>query len=159
MLRGERGRRRRAGAGRRRRPGARHPVGILAQELRERDATPATFLADLRRRGVRTHERAVAGACDVVYYELAPRPSLPHEALPAVLPFLPAEALAACSAVAKERVAPDAALEDRVTREFGASRGQRALAATLPRLGDDDSAWRRMLLEEAGYLCGAGLCL
>ena len=44
------------------------PFGILAQEIRERDATPATFVADLRRRGVRTNERAVAGASDVIYY-------------------------------------------------------------------------------------------
>ena len=126
------------------------PIGILAQELREKDATPATFLADLRRRGVRTNERVVAGASDVLYYELAPRPSLPHEALPAVLPFLPAEALAACSAVAKEWAAPDALWKIRVTREFG------AVVASGP--------WRRryldlresMLLEEAGTY--AGLC-
>ena len=104
----------------------------------------------MRRRGVRTNERAVKGASDVVYYELAPRPSLPHEALPAVLPFLPAEALAVCSAVAKEWVAPDALWKDRVTREFG------AVVAGGP--------WRRryldlresMLLEEAGTY--AGLC-
>ena len=125
-------------------------VGVFAQELRERDATPAAFLADLRRRGVRTHERAVAGASDVVYYELLPRPSLPHEALPAVLPFLPAEALAVCSAVAKEWDAPDALWKVRVTREFG------AVVAGGP--------WRRryldlresQLLEDAGTY--AGLC-
>ena len=127
------------------------PIGILAQEIRERDATPAAFVADLRRRGVRTTERTVAGASDVVYYELAPRPSLPHEALPAVLPFLPADALAACSAVAKEWVAPDALWKDRVTREFGP-----VVFASGP--------WRRryldlresQLLEEAGTY--AGLC-
>ena len=104
----------------------------------------------MRRRGVRTHERAVAGACDVLYYELAPCPSLPPESLPAVLPFLPAEALAVCSAVAREWVAPDALWKDRVTREFG------AVVASGP--------WRRryldlresMLLEEAGTY--AGLC-
>ena len=126
------------------------PIGILAQEIRERDATPAAFVADLRRRGVRTTERAIHGACDVVYYELLPRPSLPHEALPAVLPFLPAEALAACSAVAREWAAPDALWKDRVTREFG------AVVASGP--------WRRryldlresQLLEEAGTY--AGLC-
>jgi len=126
------------------------PFGILAQEIRERDATPAAFVADLRRRGVRTHERSVAGASDVVYYELLPRPSLPHEALPAVLPFLPAEALAVCSAVAKEWAVPDALWKDRVTREFG------AVVAGGP--------WRRryldlresQLLEEAGTY--AGLC-
>ena len=126
------------------------PFGILAQEIRERDATPATFVADLRRRGVRTTERAVAGACDVLYYELLPRPSLPHEALPAILPFLPAEALAACSAVAREWAAPDALWKDRVTREFG------SVVASGP--------WRRryldlresQLLEEAGTY--AGLC-
>ncbi|CAH0375898.1 unnamed protein product [Pelagomonas calceolata] len=126
------------------------PFGILAQEIRERDETPATFLADLRRGGMRTHERAVNGASDVLYYELLPRPSLPHEALPAVLPFLPAEALAACSAVAKEWVAPDALWKDRVTREFG------CVVASGP--------WRRryldlresQLLEEAGTY--AGLC-
>ena len=129
------------------------PIGILAQEIRERDATPATFVADLRRRGVRTHERAVAGASDVVYYELLPRPSLPHEALPAVLPFLPAEALAACGAVAKEWAAPDALWKDRVTREFG-----------VTALHYYSGPWRRryldlresMLLEEAGTY--AGLC-
>ena len=126
------------------------PFGILAQEIRERDATPATFVADLRRRGVRANERAVAGASDVLYYELAPRPSLPHEALPVVLPFLPAEALAVCSAVAKEWDAPDALWKVRVTREFG------AVVASGP--------WRRryldlresQLLEEAGTY--AGLC-
>ena len=104
----------------------------------------------MRRRGARTTERAVAGASDVVFYELLPRPSLPHEALPAVLPFLPAEALAVCSAVAKEWVAPDALWKDRVTREFG------SVVASGP--------WRRryldlrenMLLEEAGTY--AGLC-
>ena len=125
-------------------------IGVFAQEIRERDATPATFVADLRRRGVRTNEVAVVGASDVVYYELAPRPSLPHEALPAVLPFLPAEALAACSAVAREWVAPDALWKDRVTREFG------CVVASGP--------WRRryldlrenQLLEEAGTY--AGLC-
>ena len=129
------------------------PFGILAQEIRERDATPATFLADLRRRGVRTNERAVAGASDVVYYEVAPRPSLPHEALPAVLPFLPAEALAECSAVAREWVAPDALWKDRVTREFG-----------VTALHYYSGPWRKryldlresMLLEEAGTY--AGLC-
>ena len=129
------------------------PIGILAQEIRERDATPATFVADLRRRGVRTHERAVNGACDVVYYEVAPRPSLPHEALPAVLPFLPAEALAASSAVAKEWAAPDALWMDRVNREFG-----------VTALHYYSGPWRRryldlresMLLEEAGTY--AGLC-
>ena len=76
--------------------------------------------------------------------------TLPHEALPAVLPFLPAEALAVCSAVAKEWVAPDALWKDRVTREFG------AVVAGGP--------WRRryldlresQLLEEAGTY--AGLC-
>ena len=126
------------------------PFGILAQEIRERDATPTAFVADLRRRGVRTNERAVAGACDVLYYELLPRPSLPHEALPAVLPFLPAEALAACSAVAREWAAPDALWKDRVTREFGAVVAH--------------GAWRRryldlresQLLEEAGTY--SGLC-
>ena len=126
------------------------PFGILAQEIRERDATPTAFVADLRRRSVRTTERAVAGASDVVYYELLPRPSLPHEALPAVLPFLPAEALAGCSAVAREWVAPDALWKIRVTREFG------TVVAGGP--------WRRryldlresMLLEEAGTY--AGLC-
>ena len=126
------------------------PFGILAQEIRERDATPATFVADLWRRGVRANERAVAGASDVLYYELAPRPSLPHEALPVVLPFLPAEALAVCSAVAKEWDAPDALWKVRVTREFG------AVVASGP--------WRRryldlresQLLEEAGTY--AGLC-
>ncbi len=129
------------------------PIGILAQEIRERDATPATFLADLRRRGVRTTERTIAGASDVVYYELAPRPSLPHEALPAVLPFLPAEALAGCSAVAREWVAPDALWKDRVTREFG-----------VTALHYYSGPWRKryldlresMLLEEAGTY--AGLC-
>ena len=129
------------------------PFGILAQEIRERDATPAAFVADLRRRGVRTHERDVAGASDVVFYELAPRPSLPHEALPAVLPFLPAEALAVCSAVAKEWAAPDALWKDRVTREFG-----------VTALHYYSGPWRRryldlresMLLEEAGTY--AGLC-
>jgi hypothetical protein len=126
------------------------PFGILAQELRERDATPATFVADLRRRGVRTTERGVKGASDVVYYELLPRPSLPHEALPAVLPFLPAEALAVCSTVAREWAAPDALWKIRVTREFG------TVVASGP--------WRRryldlresLLLEEAGTY--AGLC-
>ena len=125
-------------------------IGVFAQEIRERDATPAAFVADLRRRGVRTNRRAVAGASDVVFYELAPRPSLPHEALPAVLPFLPAEALAACSAVAREWAAPDALWKDRVTREFG------VVVASGP--------WRRryldlresQLLEEAGTY--AGLC-
>ena len=128
-------------------------VGVFAQELREKDATPAAFLADLRRRGLRTNERAVCGACDVVYYELAPRPSLPHESLPAVLPFLPAEALAACSAVAKEWAAPDALWKDRVTREFG-----------VTALHYYSGPWRRryldlresQLLEEAGTY--AGLC-
>ena len=127
------------------------PFGILAQEIRERDATPATFVADLRRRGVRTNERAVNGACDVVYYELLPRPSLPHEALPAVLPFLPAEALAVCSAVAREWAAPDALWKDRVTREFGA--GVVAHGAWRQRYLDLRES---MLLEEAGTY--AGLC-
>ena len=126
------------------------PFGILAQEIRERDATPATFVADLRRRGVRTHERAVAGACDVLYYELAPRPSLPHEALPAVLPFLPAEALAVCSAVAREWAAPDALWKDRVTREFGAVVAHGAWRQRYLDLRESQ------LLEEAGTY--AGLC-
>ena len=126
------------------------PIGILAQELRERDATPATFLADLRRRGVRTTERTVAGASDVVYYELLPRPSLPHEALPAVLPFLPAEALAACSAVAREWAAPDALWKDRVAREFGVVVAHGAWRQRYLDLRES------MLLEEAGTY--AGLC-
>ena len=86
----------------------------------------------------------------MIYYELAPRPSLPPESLPAVLPFLPAEALAVCSAVAKEWGVPDALWKIRVTREFG------AVVVSGP--------WRRryldlresMLLEEAGTY--AGLC-
>ena len=126
------------------------PIGILAQEIREGDATPAAFLADLRRRGVRTSERAVHGASDVVFYELAPRPSLPHEALPAVLPFLPAEALAACSAVAKEWAAPDALWKDRVTREFGVVVAHGAWRQRYLDLRESQ------LLEEAGTY--AGLC-
>ena len=102
---------------------------------------------------MRTHERAVNGASDVVFYELSPRPSLPHEALPAVLPFLPAEALAACSAVAKEWGVPDALWKVRVTLEFG-----------VTALHYYSGPWRRryldlresMLLEEAGTY--AGLC-
>ena len=70
--------------------------------------------------------------------------------LAAVLPFLPAEALAVCSAVAKEWAAPDALWKDRVAREFG------VVVASGP--------WRRryldlresQLLEEAGTY--AGLC-
>ena len=125
-------------------------IGVFAQEIRERDATPATFVADLRRRGVRTNERTVAGACDVLYYELAPRPSLPHEALPAVLPFLPAEALAACSAVAREWAAPDALWKDRVAREFGVVVAHGAWRQRYLDLRES------MLLEEAGTY--AGLC-
>ena len=99
---------------------------------------------------MRTNERAIPGASDVVFYELTPRPSLPHEALPAVLPFLPAEALAVCSAVAKEWAVPDALWKIRVTREFGAVVAHGAWRQRYLDLRESQ------LLEEAGTY--AGLC-
>lgn len=131
----------------------RTPIGIVAQELRERDATPTDFLDDLRRRGASAKERTVAGASDVVFFELALcRPALPHEALPATFAFLPAEALAVCGTVAREWAVPGLLWKDRVHGDFGAG-----VVAYGP-------SWRRRylelressMLEEAGTY--AGLC-
>ena len=97
------------------------PIGIVAQELRERDATPTAFLEDLRRRGASAQERTVAGASDVVFFELARcRPALPHEALPVTFAFLPAEALATCGTVAREWAVPGLLWKERVHGDFGA---------------------------------------